>query len=1468
MTVYSKLKVAFKKYPLLRGMASYSVIWPLSSLIQQSFEGKNIRWCICLAGYCHDKLLPNPSSEQGAIYQSSKKKQKHLKHEYPKFDVTNHPLKLNIVTTKPSPSTSFIENLNKWTSPFEEIDPLLRFEQMELNEDPTPAEPIADDSTNYSKAWISRRAVILNKYTTGEKLTIISSFLPGGEKALIRQVSNLNEKVKHRLEQLDDFDEDSVRKTMGLSQQEFVNKINCSKLLSDVNVMQFYPSKFVLITDILDKFGNLVFARLKDRSYGPNVVKSHQDIDPSEVPEAAKETCQNWLFKMASIRELLPRLYMEMSLLKCYTFISKENIKPAIARITLMIRGIGNPLVATYLRLYLCKVAANLLGNECEEFFHSNLKEFLEEYQQIFHPALRKKFEVQLLTLDKYLSLYIPAVDWLMYGTVNSTKCKLTLLEGLLQQCEEMENKNGDVTGLAIITGQEQSIMTQHVNIILRGTIRYMIKCGKPADEFSGNFQFVLRRMLNSIPDVEELFLMDAFMPLVELVQTSNARTMMAKTVLSIFFTKYKLVKIEDHIDEVKLCADLITKYIHAVDYHDDLEQQLNFYVESRAAFIKLDAVLSVNALAARGARASRGWLQRACAAYCFVTAPLIPDIPEFVIEDGQKKMTHIKDNMDSNVKAYILSGFIKTIERIHWRKTDPLYYMSLLHTLDLLCEMTHENYAYSIDGVISNDKLYGSDEEYIESIENYSSNITQEILVVLKALADSKETRKQYELALELFWRVIRRGDLEDNSMANLAANLWMLSRKLQDSNQRVSISMLLALKNDKTKLLIWTICQAVFASEDKEKGFVQPLDFAPIFDGVNSGLTSLASNPIAAALLKVDKSQYPQLFDTVVSSSLDSLQKRVAPQDTTFAYENFGFNPIASQSFLPPAKAARLVAPPAQRPAQAAPYQRQQFRPLYDIRTVHDADYKVYKPEENEQGEILAALKQNPSVAGYFKPAVTNLEIAHPLKYRKEELLENPEAEQNYKPNGYIAGPPRLRRYTGERRRENLKKSSDEEEDPYDYRSEYISRPKAFDSGTYSSAYKEEKDPNKDYEYPYGGYDSGYDHKEYERIKELSEKQAAEIKQNPGNCKQVNRDGMTCSVCKDPKTGGNYESCSYVAEPKNNKYAYSKEKKFDSNDEPDEPEAQGKDETPRKSAKYVDAKEDEKSSEEYAKLTAPKEESEEDDSKDKYKAYYVHSSKPTPSEALRAASDESSEEKAADPLVKPYNYKQALPEFYTDNEPKKDVEHVLAEFKKKDRSTCKKVQKNGMTCFQCVDKNGLKNEECMFVSESAPKRSHLAYQELKEFQSQPAVPDSNNVGAESKIVTTNSPPVQKSAAYVVANSGYGKKLKRKKAVQGATTAAATSPVASAVAAASAPVATATPLRPKRSVDSEAEARAEIADESELAPEEFAGDSSKGAYWAETMPRYSAALGVTLPEFMLSRSEHEASFDETVAGV
>lgn len=107
---------------------------------------------------------------------------------------------------------------------------------------------------------------------------------------MIRTQTTVSEKVKNRLEQLDDFDELSIHKMIDLTQHEYqirieqlnqqlvqawntdqrVNAlkivIQCSKLLSDTSVLSFYPSQFVYITDILDNFGKLVYERLRTKA--------------------------------------------------------------------------------------------------------------------------------------------------------------------------------------------------------------------------------------------------------------------------------------------------------------------------------------------------------------------------------------------------------------------------------------------------------------------------------------------------------------------------------------------------------------------------------------------------------------------------------------------------------------------------------------------------------------------------------------------------------------------------------------------------------------------------------------------------------------------------------------------------------------------------------------------------------------------------------------------------------------------------------------------------------------------------------------------------------------------------------------------------------------------------------------------------------------------------------------------------
>lgn len=145
-----------------------------------------------------------------------------------------------------------------------------------------------DGAITPNRTWTKYRTSILTRFTTAEKLTIVSSYLSGVD--MIKTQTTISEKMKCRLEQLDDFDDGSVQKIINLTQQEYqfrIEQLNqelvhawktdqrvrslkiaiqCSKLLADTSVLQFYPSQFVFITDILDIFGNLVYTRLRTKA--------------------------------------------------------------------------------------------------------------------------------------------------------------------------------------------------------------------------------------------------------------------------------------------------------------------------------------------------------------------------------------------------------------------------------------------------------------------------------------------------------------------------------------------------------------------------------------------------------------------------------------------------------------------------------------------------------------------------------------------------------------------------------------------------------------------------------------------------------------------------------------------------------------------------------------------------------------------------------------------------------------------------------------------------------------------------------------------------------------------------------------------------------------------------------------------------------------------------------------------------
>ncbi|XP_013882960.1 VPS35 endosomal protein-sorting factor-like isoform X2 [Austrofundulus limnaeus] len=307
--------------------------------------------------------------------------------------------------------------------------------------------------------WSSKRGEILARFTTTEKLSINLFMGSDRGKAPNPGSSAVSEKVRTRLEELDDLEEGSQRELLNLSQQDYANRIEelnqslkeawasdqkvkalkiviqCSKLLSDTSVIQFYPSKFVLITDILDTFGRLVYDRIWTMCSDTRPLPECFTLD--DVNDTAKETCLNWFFKIASIRELLPRLYVEAAILKCNHFLNRSGIQETLLRLTAMIRGVGDPLVAAYARAYLCRVGMEVAPH-LKECLNKNFFDLLTTFRQISGDSIQKQLLVQRVEVPEYLTLYSPAINWILQCI--AYRAAESLLTEMMERCKTLAN--------------------------------------------------------------------------------------------------------------------------------------------------------------------------------------------------------------------------------------------------------------------------------------------------------------------------------------------------------------------------------------------------------------------------------------------------------------------------------------------------------------------------------------------------------------------------------------------------------------------------------------------------------------------------------------------------------------------------------------------------------------------------------------------------------------------------------------------------------------------------------------------------------------------------------------------------------------------------------------------------------------------------------------------------------------------
>ena len=294
--------------------------------------------------------------------------------------------------------------------------------------------------------WASLSALTSKKYQSTEAFKIYSDSADDEPKAVPQTFS--------RMELLDKDTKKKGNEISYLSHKEFIAHINMltkemeqawnqndrvktlklaiqsTKMLRDVQTQTYYPAVFMSITEMLDHFGYLVYSRLVAIAFEGR--ESVANFDSREVNELSKETALNWLLKISCIRELQPRLYVEMSLIKNYKFLWDDHYSKVLVRISQQIRGIGSPVMACYAGMYLAKQVI-FLGVGDRGFL-------LTMVEDLCHCLIG--------ILPEHYDLCVPALSWIMYCTaMSSTKDELfRLIERLIPVIEY----RGDVLRIMI----------------------------------------------------------------------------------------------------------------------------------------------------------------------------------------------------------------------------------------------------------------------------------------------------------------------------------------------------------------------------------------------------------------------------------------------------------------------------------------------------------------------------------------------------------------------------------------------------------------------------------------------------------------------------------------------------------------------------------------------------------------------------------------------------------------------------------------------------------------------------------------------------------------------------------------------------------------------------------------------------------------------------------------------------------
>jgi hypothetical protein len=207
----------------------------------------------------------------------------------------------------------------------------------------------------------------------------------------------LREEIKSQSAELERLHRDSLH-------WEMIELISRScELLVNAKSPQFYPAQFMMVLDLVDSFGRMVYDRINLHS-----------ITKGSFLKEAEATKQllalNWSMILCRTSHLLPRLLLQISFLRCVRFHPFKSVEEAIHQIVNAIPGLGTASAGVYVRSYFVYTVFSQFPETSCDLLLPLFTSYGRALLHLKNGAFERQFKIMDYQFVKYVETHGPAL--------------------------------------------------------------------------------------------------------------------------------------------------------------------------------------------------------------------------------------------------------------------------------------------------------------------------------------------------------------------------------------------------------------------------------------------------------------------------------------------------------------------------------------------------------------------------------------------------------------------------------------------------------------------------------------------------------------------------------------------------------------------------------------------------------------------------------------------------------------------------------------------------------------------------------------------------------------------------------------------------------------------------------------------------------------------------------------------------